>query len=65
MALHIESLKTDVTLFGGELPLTEAQVGRLVNLVLKRLEERARDAERSRGATRLRRQATEALEAGE
>jgi hypothetical protein len=65
MPIHIESLTSDVTMFSGELPLTEAQVGRLVSLVLKRLEDCARDAERSRGATKLRRQAYDALEGGE
>ena len=65
MPIHIESLTSDITMFSGELPLTDAQVGRLVGLVLKRLEDKAREAERSAGATRLRRQAHNPLEPGE
>jgi hypothetical protein len=63
--LHIERLTSEVTLHDGELSLTPAQVERLVALVLARLEDRAREAQRARAATRLRRQASPSLEPGE
>lgn len=60
--LHIEKLTSEVSLQDGELSLTPAQVDRLVALVITRLEDRARQAQRARAATKLRRQASPPLE---
>ena len=58
MPVHIDNLETDVTVATGDLPLSEAQIERLVRIVLKRLQDRQREQQRSREATRLRSQAT-------
>jgi hypothetical protein len=65
MPLHIERLTSEVTLQDGELSLTPAQVERLAALVINKLEERAREARRIQAATKLKRQASPPLEAGE
>jgi hypothetical protein len=65
MPLHIERLTSEVTLQDGELSLTPAQVERLAALVINKLEERAREASRIQAATKLKRQASPPLEAGE
>ena len=58
MPVHIENLETDATLATGDLPLSAAQVEKLVQFVLKRLQEQQRDEKRSRAATILRSGAT-------
>jgi hypothetical protein len=52
--IHIEEMTSEVTVVDGELPLSEAQVERLVLVVLKRLEGKRREAEKRRAATELR-----------
>jgi hypothetical protein len=54
MAVHIERMTSDIAVQEGELSLTAAQVDKLVSLVISKLEERAREAQRSREATKLR-----------
>lgn len=54
MPLHIDTLETDVTVATGDLPLSEAQVEKLVQLVLRRLNEHQRQQRMSREATTLR-----------
>jgi hypothetical protein len=63
MPLHIERMTSDVSL--QDLSLTPAQLDKLVALVINKLEERAREAQKARAATALRRQASKPLEAGE
>ncbi len=63
MPLHIERMTSDVSL--QDLSLTPAQLDKLVALVINKLEERAREAQKARAATALRRQASRPLEAGE
>jgi hypothetical protein len=58
MPVHIDNLETDVTVATGDLPLSEAQIERLVQIVLKRLQDRQREQQRNREATRLRPRAT-------
>jgi hypothetical protein len=53
MPVHVEDVSNEVTVVDGELPLTEAQVERLVAVVLKRLEGKQREARKREGATRL------------
>lgn len=65
MPVHIERLTSQVSVQDGDLSLTPAQVDKLVALVISKLEERAREAQRSRAATKLTRQASRPLEAGE
>lgn len=57
MAMHIEKMSSEVSLQDGELALTPQQIDKFVALVINRLEERAREAQRMRGATEIRRAA--------
>lgn len=65
MPVHIERLTSDVSVQDGDLSLTPAQVEKLVALVISKLEDRARQAQRARAATKLTRQASRPLEVGE
>jgi hypothetical protein len=65
MPVHVEEMTSEVTVVAGELPLTEAQVERLVQIVFKRLAEKYLDASRVKAATKLRRQSTSPFESGE
>lgn len=65
MALHIERMTSDVSVQEGDLGLTQSQMDKLVALVINKLEERAREAQKAQAATKLRRQASRPLEAGE
>ncbi len=54
MPIHIEDMQTDVTVFDGELPLSRVQIETLVKIVIRRLEEKQRDAKSNRQATEIR-----------
>jgi hypothetical protein len=58
MPVHVEEMTSEVTVVAGDLPLTEAQTEKLVKLVLRRLEQKQREAGRVREATQLRRGVT-------
>jgi hypothetical protein len=62
MPLHIEELTSEMTIIDGDALLTEAQKEALVQLVIRRLSEKAREGERKTRATELRRQAAKPLE---
>jgi len=62
MPVHIEELTSDVTVVDGDSFLTPTQAEKLVNMVLKRLKDRAREAERKAKATKLSRQAAKPFE---
>jgi hypothetical protein len=51
--VHIEELTSDVTVVAGELPLTPAQIDKLVAIVMARIADREQAARRSRDATRI------------
>jgi hypothetical protein len=53
--IYVDEMNSDVTVMDGDLPLNEAQIERLVRLVLKRLEETQRAARQHEAATTLRR----------
>ena len=57
MGLHIESLTADVTMFDGELPLSERQISQLAERVLALLAKRNRDVTSQREATEIKRSA--------
>ena len=65
MPVHIEQMTSRVTVQESDLPLTPAQLEKLVTLVICKLEERARDSQRAKAATRVTRQASPPLEAGD
>jgi hypothetical protein len=62
--VHIEKMTSDVSVQPSDLSLTQAQVDKLVALVISKLEDRAREARRARAATTLTRRASKPLEAG-
>lgn len=47
MPIHIEEMRSEVTVFDGELPFSEAQINKLVTLVAKRLADKERTARQS------------------
>ena len=63
MPLHIERMKSDVSIREGS-GMSPADVERVVNLVIARLDERARDAQRARAAATRARQASKPLDGG-
>ena len=64
MPVHIEKMTSEIAIQEGAGALSAAQIDRIVNLVIDRLEARAREAERARAATKIGRQATKPLEWG-
>jgi hypothetical protein len=64
MPVHVERITTDLTVVDGELPLSQAQLDKLVALVLARLEREQRLAEQRREATIIRRSTIPRLEVG-
>ncbi len=64
MPLHIEELFSEVTVIDADSFLTEAQKEMLVQLVLRRMGDKARDATRKGKATELKRQAAPPFEVG-
>jgi hypothetical protein len=62
MPLHIEQLTSEVTVMDGDSMLTKKQMEAIVQMVLKRLGEKSREAERRTRGTEMRRQASVPLE---
>lgn len=62
--MHIERMTSEVSVQDADLSLTPQQIDKLVALVIGKLEERAREAQRSCTATQLRRRAAPPFEAG-
>lgn len=58
MPIHIEEMTSDVTVVDGDLPLTDQQLEKLVQLVIARIEEKQRDQLTYRESTTIRNQAT-------
>jgi hypothetical protein len=65
MPVHVEEMTSEVAVMDGDLPLSERQVEKLIQIVLRRLEEKKREAESSREATTLRRSARPRIHIGE
>lgn len=63
MQVHIEKMTSDVSVQTGDLALSQAQIEKLVALVISKLEDRAREAQRAGAATALTRQASKPFEA--
>lgn len=64
MGMHIERLNSEVSVQEGAIGLTPQQLEQLVALVISKLEDRAREAQRMRGATQIKRSAVAPLGAG-
>ena len=65
MPVHIGEMNSEVTVLGGDLPLNEDQLNKLVQLVLKKLSEKEREQSYVQEATRVRHQAAPALRIGD
>ena len=65
MPVHVGRLDSEVTVIDGELPLNEAQIEKLVQIVLQRLDARQRESHRAREATMLKRSAAQPARVGE
>lgn len=64
MPIHIDEMQSDVSVFDGDLPLSDAQVERLVELVMRRLERKRRERELDREATTIHRSSLPPLPIG-
>lgn len=64
MPIDVGQFTTDVTVADGDLPLSAAQLEKLVQLVAQRVEDRQRSQERNRAATAIRGHAATPLRAG-
>ena len=53
MSVHVDEMTSEINIVEGELPLTTAQIEKLVKLVMSRLDARKRDAGHQRDATSL------------
>lgn len=60
MPVLIDELRSDVTVLEGDVPLSEAQIEKLIKIVLSRLDRKLRDTEQGREATQMRTQAAPA-----
>ncbi len=58
MPLYIENTTVETTVIDENMPLTEAQVEKLVKLIMQRISEQERDQQSRRSATRLRNEST-------
>jgi len=54
MPIHVEDMTTEVEAFEGELPLSAAQLDKLVELVVQRLEEKEKDKKTRQESTEVR-----------
>lgn len=58
MPIHVEQMNTDVSVVEGELPLGPAQLEKLVELVMNRIEEKQRGEEQLKASVKVQRGAT-------
>ncbi len=54
MPVHVDEMTTEVDAFEGELPLSQPQLERLVELVLERLEDKQRQQQQRQESTQIR-----------
>jgi hypothetical protein len=55
VAVRIEEMTSEVAVFDGEVPLSEAQLDKVARLVIRRIEAQQRSQKWTREATQLRR----------
>lgn len=55
MPVHVGKITSEVTVIDGDMPLTEAQIEKLVRLVMKKMQERAQQTQASEEERKLRR----------
>ncbi len=54
MTVHVEDMLSEVTVIDGDLPLTEAQLEKIADFVMARIEQKQRQRAQARAATQLR-----------
>ena len=64
MQVHVEEMTSEVSVIEGELPMTAAQIEKLVKLVMKRIADHRREMAQSREAMRLKSQSSAPFEVG-
>jgi len=62
--IDVGRFTTEVTVADGDLPLSTAQIEKLIQLVVRRMEERQRDQERANSATAIRGNAVPSVRTG-
>jgi hypothetical protein len=62
MPVNVGEFNSEVTVLDGDLPLTEPQLNKMVEAVLRRLAEQEREQGQIREATTLRRRSAPALQ---
>lgn len=65
MTIHVEEISSELLVIEGDLPLTEAQIDKLVKIVMKRLEDQQRKVRWRREATSLRSEAAPPMPTGD
>ena len=65
MPFHIEEVTSDVSVIEGELPLTPAQIEKLVRIVVKRVEDKSRDAHLAKQDSSIQRHVAPPLRVGD
>ncbi|MGF1580051.1 MAG: hypothetical protein ACFCD0_11880 [Gemmataceae bacterium] len=58
MPIHVGQMQSDVTVLDANMPLSEAQIEKLVTLVLQRLEEQQRAQQAGQAETSIRNEST-------
>jgi hypothetical protein len=64
MPIEVGRFTTEVTVADGDLPLTPAQVEKLIQMVIRRVEDRQKEHSRVRDLTAIRSQAAPPTRAG-
>ncbi len=65
MPIDVGKFTTEITVADGELPLSGAQIEKLVQLLMRRIEEKRRADEKSQAATAIRGSATQSSRLGQ
>jgi hypothetical protein len=65
MPFHIEEVKSEVTVLDGDLPLTPAQMEKLIDVVMKRIEDKGRNAAIAHDAASIQRHVAPPLRIGD
>jgi len=65
MPVHVGEIESDVTVVDGDMPFSEGQLEKLVEMVCKRLEKKKREEQQIRASTTLTRGATPSARVGE
>jgi hypothetical protein len=65
MTIHVDEITSEVTALTSDLPLTEAQLEKLVKLVMQRMRQKERGAQSQREATQVGRSVAPPMSPGE